>query len=89
MAMQDMIEKTATKHAPRHLIPANSKTNGRIAAFRILADRLGQDIALEPRPIDFDLLKGAKQTLNLSASDIERASRLGKRKPKLKQKGPD
>jgi AMP-polyphosphate phosphotransferase len=82
-----MIEETATKHAPWHLIPANNKPFGRIAAFRILADRLGMDVSLEPRPIDPDLLKEAKQTLGLSASDIERASQLGKRKVGLKRKG--
>jgi AMP-polyphosphate phosphotransferase len=88
MAIEDMIEETATKHAPWHLIPANNKPFGRIAAFRILADRLGMDVSLEPRPIDPDLLKEAKQTLGLSASDIERASQPGKRKVGLKRKGP-
>ena len=72
-AIEDMMEETATKHAPWHLIPANNKAYGRIAAFRILADRLGNDVSLEPRPIDPDLLEEAKRGLSLSASDIERA----------------
>ena len=33
-------------------IPANNKPYGRVAAFRILEDRLGKDVSLEPRPID-------------------------------------
>jgi AMP-polyphosphate phosphotransferase len=86
-AIEDMIEETATKHAPWHLIPANNKPYGRIAAFCILADRLGMDVSLEPRPIDPNLLKEAKQMLSLSASDIERASLPGKWKVRLKQNG--
>jgi polyphosphate kinase 2 (PPK2 family) len=89
MAIEDMMEETATKHGPWHLIPANNKPYGRVAALRILADRLGKDVSLEPRPIDPDLLKEAKQALSLSASDIERASHPAKRKVKLKRNGPE
>jgi hypothetical protein len=84
-----MMEETATKHAPWHLIPANNKPYGRIVAFRILADRLGKDVALDPRPIDPELLKEAKRALSLSASDIERASNPTKRKIELKRNGPE
>jgi len=84
-AIEDMMEKTSTKHAPWHLIPTNNKPYGRIAALRILADRLGKEISLEPRPIAPDLLKEAKRTLSLSASDIERASHPAKRRGKLKR----
>ena len=80
-AIEDMMEKTATKHAPWHLIPANDKSCGRIAAFRILADRLGKDVSLEPRPIDPDLLEEARRTLDLSASDVARATSSSARKP--------
>ena len=55
----------------------------------ILADRLGKDVALEPRQIDPDLLKEVKRALSLSASDIERASHPVKRKVKLKRDGPE
>ena len=61
----------------------------RFTAARILADRLGKDLSLDPRPIDPDLLKEAKRTLSLSASDIERASHPAKRKIKLKRNGPE
>ncbi len=82
IAIEDMIEETSTGHAPWHLIPANNKPYGRIAAFRILADRLGQDVVLEPRPIDTGLLKAAKGALKLTAEDLERASQPGKAKAK-------
>jgi len=66
-AIEDMMARTATKAAPWYLIPV---------------DRLGKDVLLEPRPIDRGLLKGAKQALHLSASDIKRASKPGMRKVK-------
>jgi len=88
-AIEEMMEETSTKHAPWHLIPANDKPYGRIAAFRILADRLGEDVSLEPRPIDPGLLEEAKRALDLSASDIERATRPGKRNVSLEQNGPE
>jgi AMP-polyphosphate phosphotransferase len=80
MAIEDMIGETSTKHAPWHLIPANDKPYGRIAAFRVIADRLARDVSLEARPIDPKLLEQAKRALNLSASDIERASQPGRPK---------
>jgi AMP-polyphosphate phosphotransferase len=88
-AIEDMMEKPTTKYAPWHLTPANNKPYGRIAAFRILPDRLGKDVSLEPRPIDPDLLKEAKRTLGLSASDIERASQATRQKVKLKRNLPE
>jgi polyphosphate kinase 2 (PPK2 family) len=88
MAVEDMLEETSTKYAPWYLIPANNKPYGRIAAFRILADRLGKDVSLEPRPIHPDLLQEAKRVLNLSPSDIERASQPDNRKARLKRYSP-
>ena len=87
-AIGDMLEETSTKHAPWYLIPANNKPYGRIAAFRILADRLGKDVLLEPRPIDPGLFEEAKRTLGLTALDIERASHSAKRRAKLKRNKP-
>jgi len=66
-AIEDMMEETSTEQLPWHLIPANDKLYGRIAAFHILADRLGQDVPLQPGPIDPDLLSEAKAVLKLSA----------------------
>ena len=87
VAIEDMMAETASKYAPWHLVPANNKAFGRIAAFRILADTLGKDVSLEPRPIEPDLLQAAKRTLGLTASDIERASQRAKRKVGSKRSG--
>jgi AMP-polyphosphate phosphotransferase len=83
-AIEDMMEETSTKYAPWHLIPANNKPFGRIAAFRILADRLGDGVKLEPPPMDPDILKEAKEALGLTPAEVERASQPGKAKAKVK-----
>jgi polyphosphate kinase 2 (PPK2 family) len=87
-AIEDMMAETATRSAPWHLIPANDKPFGRIAALRILADRLGKDISLEPRPIDPGLLEEARHALHLTATDIARASRPAMTKLAAKRAGP-
>ena len=86
-AIEDMMDETSTKRAPWHLIPANDKPYGRIAAFRILEDRLGKDVSLEPRPIDPNVIKEAKRVLGLSPSDIKRASEPAPRK--FRRKGSE
>jgi AMP-polyphosphate phosphotransferase len=83
-AIEDMMEETSSKHAPWYLIPANNKPFGRIAAIRVLADRLGDGVKLEPPPMDGDILKEAKKALKLSAEDVERALQPGKAKAKVK-----
>ena len=88
IAIEDMMEETSTDYAPWYLIPANSKPFSRVVAFRILVDRLGNDVSLEPRPITPDLLSQAKAALRLSASDVERAMQPAKGKIKLKRDGP-
>ena len=83
-AIEDMMEETSTGSAPWHLIPANNKPFGRIAAFRILADRLGDGVRLEPPAMDANILREAKAALRLSAAEVERASQPGKAKAKVK-----
>jgi polyphosphate kinase 2 (PPK2 family) len=79
-AIEDMMEETTTKLAPWYLLPANNKPFSRVAAFRILVDRLGSGVSLEPRSISPKLFKEAKRILGLSASDIRRATRAATRK---------
>ncbi len=79
-AIEDMMAETSTKRAPWHLIPANDKPFSRVAAFRILGERLGKGVSLEPRPIDPNLMKQAKRALGLSPKDIKRASEPAARK---------
>ncbi|MBV8103970.1 MAG: polyphosphate kinase [Hyphomicrobiales bacterium] len=90
-AIEDMMAETSTERAPWHLIPANDKPYGRVAAFRIFEDRLGRNVSLEPRPIDPDLFKEAKRVLGLSSSDMKRAAAPAARrvngKPSLAKRG--
>jgi polyphosphate kinase 2 (PPK2 family) len=84
-AIEDMIEETSTKAAPWYLIPSDNKAFSRVAALRVLVDRLGKDLSLDPRPIDPKLLKEAKRALHLSAADLRRARNRKKRKVKAKR----
>jgi AMP-polyphosphate phosphotransferase len=88
VAIEDMLEETSTKFAPWYLIPANDKPFGRIAAFRILADRLGTGVSLKPRQINPRLFREAKRILRLSAADIRRSAKKADRKMRSKH-GPD
>jgi polyphosphate kinase 2 (PPK2 family) len=85
-AIEDMMAETTTNTAPWHLIPANNKAFGRIAAFRILVDRLGKNVPLEPRPMDPGILKQAKKVLRLSAADFRRATQPGRPKVKVRRR---
>jgi hypothetical protein len=51
---------------PWYLIPANNKPDARLAAFRILIDRLGKGVSLEPRPLDPKAAEVAAQLFDLS-----------------------
>ena len=64
-AIEDMMEKTSTKHAPWYLAPANNKPFGRLAAFRIIADRLAKDVPLAPRTLDPRVAEAAEQLLGI------------------------
>ena len=64
-AIEDMVETTSTKRAPWHLVPANSKPFGRLAAFRVIADRLSKSVALEPRALDPKVAEAAEQLLGI------------------------
>src|SRR6266536_5210947 len=45
-AIEDMVEKTSTKRVPWHLVAANNKPFGRLAALRVIVDRLSKGVAL-------------------------------------------
>ena len=64
-AIEDMMEKTSTARARWHLIPANDKPFGRLAAFRVVADRLAKDVPLEPRPLDPKVAQAAERLLGI------------------------
>src|SRR3954451_22160056 len=67
-AIEDMVKTTSTERAPWHLVPANNKPFGRLAAFRAIADRLSKGVALEPRTLDPEVADAAKQLLGITLS---------------------
>lgn len=66
-AYEEMFERTSTKVARWHVVPANSKRHARLAALSIIADGLSQGMDLTPREIDPETLKAAQKVLGKSA----------------------
>ena len=64
-AIEEMMQKTSTHRAPWHLIPANDKPYGRLAALRIIADRLSKNVSLEPRALDPKIVEAAERLLDI------------------------
>jgi AMP-polyphosphate phosphotransferase len=67
VAIEDMMEKTSTEHAPWYLVPSNHKNFARLAVFDILIARLGKGVDLEPKPLD---PKTAEAALELFGKDF-------------------
>ena len=74
-AIEDMMEKTSARRAPWHLIPANDKPYGRLAAFRIIADRLSKNVSLEPRPLDPKVIEAAEHLLGIRLPPAQASGR--------------
>jgi AMP-polyphosphate phosphotransferase len=70
-AIEDMMRKTSTRRAPWHLIPANDKPFGRLAALRVIADRLSKDVSLEPRPLHPKVVEAAERLLQIRPQGTE------------------
>jgi len=51
-ATNEMLERTSTKRAPWHLIPANDKKFARIAILKTITSTLAKGIDLSPAPIN-------------------------------------
>src|SRR5215469_4786233 len=65
VAIEEMVETTSTKQAHWHLVPANNKPFSRLAAFRIIVDRLSKGVALEPPALDPRVAAAAEQLLGI------------------------
>ncbi len=64
-AIEDMMQRTSTPRARWHLIPANDKPYGRLAALRIIADRLSKNVSLEPHALDPKVVEAAERLLGV------------------------
>jgi polyphosphate kinase 2 (PPK2 family) len=75
VAIEEMVETTSTKQAHWHLVPANNKPFSRLAAFRIIVDRLSKGVALEPPALDPRVAAAAEQFLGIELPPGTRAAR--------------
>lgn len=78
-AVEDMFDRTSTRAAPWHAIPANQKWYGRIAALTRITDALSRGIDLAPPPVDPKVERAAKLLLG------QRSHNKRKRKHKSKK----
>jgi len=78
-AIEDMMQKTSTNRAPWHLIPANNKPYARLAALRIMVDRLSKGVSLDPRPLDPKVAEAAEKLIGILVPDNHKRERKASR----------
>ena len=78
-AIEDMMQKTSTHRAPWHLIPANNKPYARLAALRIMVDRLSKGVSLDPRPLDPKVAEAAEKLIGILVPDNHKRERKASR----------
>jgi polyphosphate kinase 2 (PPK2 family) len=64
-AIEDMLEKTSTKYAPWHVIPANDKKYARLDVIKRACKQLSAGVDLSPRPLDAQTLAAARKYFDL------------------------
>jgi len=62
-AYDDMFQRTSTRNARWHVIPADHKWYARVTALELIADELARGVDLSPSPIDPKLMKIARKVL--------------------------
>lgn len=77
-AIDEMLARTSTDHAPWNVISSNDKHYARVTSLKAIADALGQGIDTAPRPFDAELLDAAQGELGLKGKEIERLLAEGK-----------
>lgn len=70
-----MFRETSTAHAPWHAIPANSKKYARIEALKIISKRLSSGVDLAPVELDAELIKEARDLLEIDPAHLKGARR--------------
>lgn len=67
-AIDDMLEKTSTPHAPWCIVPANNKKFARIAAMNEIVKRLGAGVDLNPPMLHERIISAAEDHIDLEPS---------------------
>ena len=60
VAIEEMFDRTSSRHAPWHLVAANFKWHGRIRALDIIASTLAKGVDLEPPPAEPKIVAAIK-----------------------------
>jgi polyphosphate kinase 2 (PPK2 family) len=81
-AIEDMMQKTSTRRAAWHFIPANDKPYARLAALRVVAGRLSKGVSLEPRPLDPKVVEAADRLLGIRVPLVQANGGRRRRLPK-------
>lgn len=84
-AIEDMFQRTNTRHAPWHAILSDDKEAARIAVLRILVQRLSTGLDLRMPAIEPEVLKLARASLGKAAI---RAALKSERKSRKGRNGP-
>ena len=74
-ATDDMFRRTSTELAPWHAIPANNKKYARVAALKVIARRLAAAVDLSPVKLDPEVIKEARELLEIDAALLDSAQR--------------
>lgn len=64
-AIEEMLERTSTDHAPWHVVPSNHKKWARIHALRLIRDRLGAGLELSALLPDGKVLDEAGKLMDI------------------------
>ncbi len=64
-AIEEMLEKTSTDHAPWTLVPANQKKCARIHAMKTIIRVMEKDVDLSPPHLDADVLAAARDHIEM------------------------
>ncbi len=71
VAVDEMLARTSTEHAPWHVIPANNKKYARIKAMQAIVDAFSNDVDLHPHYLNSEILDAACQVLDVDDALIE------------------
>jgi AMP-polyphosphate phosphotransferase len=81
-AIEDMFDKTSTRHAPWHAIAANYKWWARVRTIETVVDALAKGVSLKPPPIDPKVQVEAAKALGVEAAAIINGGNLKANKTK-------
>lgn len=64
-AVTDMVRATSTDTAPWHVVPADSKKYGRVAAMRLIYEAFAAGLTIAPPDVDPEAARAARERLGL------------------------